>query len=150
MRIIKVNELTLVGVSRHVETKKPNNGVFFKVGDFELELQKKSPLYMWNHFTPPTTTKGVANKLPWVAPFWAVVASSADKERATEQLGGKAPKVVVNMVLKYVDAKVCEDLIVRVPVLVNNIAMKSGDKLYWNTKEAKDEKPKGAKRQRKE
>ena len=145
-RDFKVGDLKLVGASQRIDRTEPSKGVYFKLCEVQLPDSAQCSLFLSSHFTAPTNAKGEQVKSPWVAPFWWVVASSTDKERAEAELGdGKSKAPQANMILRYVPVTMV-DLVVQVPVLLNSTALKAGTTLHWNTKQSKEP---TAKRQKK-
>lgn len=133
----KAGELTLVGASQRIDRTEPSKGVYFKLCEFEVPGNSPIQLFLSSHFVAPINATGAEAKSPWVAPFWSVVASSADQERAAAELGNKPAKPTVNMTLKYV-AVTMGKMVVQVPTMQNHTAVKAGTTLYWNTTQSKE------------
>lgn len=115
--------LTLVGASQRVEKGRAaalTSPAAVGVGSFEVPdkaLYQVSP-----HFVGPHDSKGNPAKHPWVVPFWSVeIVKNAGEG---------------NMELQFVATSIAE-LVVQVPVLVNKVALKPGDHLYWHRDGAK-------------
>ena len=126
----KAGDFVLVAASQRVDRAEPSKGVYFQLCEFQLPGSGPSKLFLSSHFVAPFNYAGAEAKAPWVVPFWCVVSSSADQERAAAELGNKPLKA--NMALKNVEVSM-GNLVVNVPTLQNNIFNKAGATLYWNT-----------------
>lgn len=86
-------------------------------GLFDLPGAPGTMFQLLPQFIPPVQQNGTANKLPWVAPFWAVGIADSAKE--------------ANMILKYEAVQIGKHT-VQVPILQNSKAVKAGDTLLWH------------------
>ena len=120
----KVGECRLVAATARVDRKPGTNAIC--VGAFALtDDGEPTKLYAYHHFAPPLSAAGQPNKAPWVAPFWAAAASTEENQ--------------ANMTVQYV-VKEVYGFEVHVPTLVNHVALKSGDQLWWNRSDVSEPK----------
>eukprot|EP00971_Amphidinium_carterae_P131543 2604923-Amphidinium_carterae.1 len=107
-----IKSLKLVGMGMRLDKK--GNASAVGVGSYHIGSQQVA-MYVAAQFTPPTNGEGVANAIPWVAPFWAVQ-SVKQSDDATQ----------VNMELAW-EKVIVEGVDVQVPVLFNTVALKEGE-----------------------
>ena len=106
--------LRLVAASQRIERCKTlvEQGAGVGVGIFTSPGGDLNMFQVTNQYLPPIAISGVANKFPWVAPFWLVADADDD----------------ANMHLVHEIVKVC-DFSVTVPVLTNMVQVKAGTEL---------------------
>ena len=112
-------KLRLVGASPRVDRVTPDKAMPDKAIPLGVYTIGKHSLAMYTtpHFMPPKNPQGVANKMPWVAPFW-VIPENEDDEEASVQL-----------LFEVVDFG---HMKVNVPVFVNPKALAKGVALTWS------------------
>jgi hypothetical protein len=126
-------ELKLIPASMRVEKKSGPHAI--GLGAYNLANDKQVAMYLMPQLTPPLGKDGRPNKVPWVAPFWAVRQVETQKQAC--------------MKLEYMQVTVL-DVQVHVPYLTNKVAVHTGDELTWQSCKSPPE-PQGtvAKRARK-
>ena len=87
------------------------------VGTFDINGLGDVMLQLAPHFTPRLDSKGVENKAPWVAPFWAV-------QHADDKNGS-------NLVLQHEHVDIA-GFDIPIPVLTNPKPIKAGEILLWD------------------
>jgi hypothetical protein len=113
--------LRLVAASQRIERCKAlvEQGAGIGVGTFTSPGGDVNLFQVTVHYLPPLANTGIANKFPWVAPFWLVADADGD----------------ANMHLVHEIVQVC-DFSVRVPILTNMVKVQAGTELKWNKKAA--------------